>query len=218
MFSEENRRTPRCFNRFVIKVKVRDGQVGAVWWVGFYVDGESLPSSTMTLIPPSAKGKVLLRYFWPYTTSATYTAKMCLSMLMGSFFMPKGIEKTVSTSSHVQMVSSITILQLMVHRCCISWADRNVCRPSVGQCTGVWRSNTLLQSFVSQEYDPEPDSDTRARMLTHSHIHACVHTNTYTYITQVHTHIHATYIHTQIYTHTHPCMRTYKHITYITST
>jgi hypothetical protein len=86
--------------------------------------------------------------------------------------------KAVSTSSHVQMFSSITILQLMVHRYCVSWADRNVCRPIVGQCTGVWHSNTLLQSFVSQKYDPEPDSDTRAH--THASMHAYIQTPIHT--------------------------------------
>ena len=43
--------------------------------------------------PTIREVKVLLPHFWPYITSAPYTAKMCLWMSTGSFCVPKGIKK-----------------------------------------------------------------------------------------------------------------------------
>ena len=108
-----------------------------------------------------------------------------VSVDVNGFFLYAQRKWKIVSTSHVHMFSRITILQLMVHRFCVSWTDRNVCHPFVEKCTGVWHSNTSLHSFVSQEDDPETDSDKH----THTHIHECIRTSTYTYITQVHANI-----------------------------
>lgn len=124
------------------------------------------------------------------------------------------------------MFSRITILQLMVHRCCVSWADRNVCRPIVGNVPAydlvtlcysrLCHRNTILSQILTHAH---ARSHTHTScMRAYKHIYICVHnsstyTHTYTDIyiykhTFMHAYIQTPYIHNSI-TYTHACIHRY---------